>query len=85
MDRRQPFRTSTACSSKPRRRWRCAWRAMPLKAAEWLDAQDRLGTLEVGKLADLIAVEGDPTANISHMRRLRFVMQDGQIVRHDPA
>jgi imidazolonepropionase-like amidohydrolase len=62
-----------------------ALRSATIKAAEWLDAQDRLGTLEVGKLADVIAVDGDPTADISHMRRLRFVMQDGHIVRHDPA
>jgi imidazolonepropionase-like amidohydrolase len=60
-----------------------ALRSATIKAAEWLDAQDRLGSIEVGKLADLIAVDGDPTADISRMRHLRFVMQDGRIVRHD--
>jgi imidazolonepropionase-like amidohydrolase len=55
------------------------------RAAEWLDTADQLGSLEAGKLADLIAVDGDPTEDISRMRRLRFVMKDGQIVRHDSA
>jgi imidazolonepropionase-like amidohydrolase len=61
-----------------------ALRSATIKPAEWLDAHDRLGSLEVGKLADIIAVDGDPTADIAHMRRLRFVMADGNIVRHDP-
>ena len=43
------------------------------------------GSLEVGKLADIIAVNGDPTSDISALRRLRLVMQDGQIVRRDPS
>jgi imidazolonepropionase-like amidohydrolase len=61
-----------------------ALQSATIKAAAWLDAADRLGSLTSGKLADIIAVDGDPTADISNMRRLRFVMQDGQIVRHDP-
>jgi imidazolonepropionase-like amidohydrolase len=61
-----------------------ALRSATVGPADWLDVSDRLGTLEAGKLADLIAVDGDPTVDISSMRRLRFVMQDGHIVRHDP-
>jgi imidazolonepropionase-like amidohydrolase len=62
-----------------------ALRSATIKPAEWLAVSDQLGTLEPGKLADLIAVDGDPTHDISNLRHLRFVMQDGHIVRHDPA
>jgi imidazolonepropionase-like amidohydrolase len=61
-----------------------ALRSATIKPAEWLAVSDQLGTLEPGKLADLIAVDRDPTQNISNMRHLRFVMHHGQLVRHDP-
>jgi imidazolonepropionase-like amidohydrolase len=61
-----------------------ALRSATAKPAEWLGIAQQVGSVETGKLADLIAVDGDPTADISSMRRLRLVMKDGQIVRHDP-
>ena len=45
---------------------------------------DRQGTIESGKTADLIAMDGDPTESISNLRNLRFVMHSGKVVRHDP-
>jgi imidazolonepropionase-like amidohydrolase len=60
-----------------------ALQSATLKPAEWLETADDLGSIEVGKLADLIAVDGDPTQDISRLRQLRFVMKDGHIVRHD--
>ena len=50
-------------------------------AAEFLGIQDRLGTLEPGKLADIIAVEGDPLADISRLRAVHFVMKEGVVHR----
>jgi len=50
-------------------------------AAELLKISDRLGTLEPGKLADVIAVEGDPLADIAAMRRVVFVMKDGEVFK----
>ena len=60
-------------------------RAVTINAAELLGWQDRVGAIEPGKLADLIAVVGDPIADISELERVRFVMKDGQVVRNDLA
>ncbi len=45
--------------------------------------EDRVGSIEVGKFADLIAVAGDPLADITELQRVRFVMKGGRIVRDD--
>ena len=54
-------------------------------AAEVCEAQDRLGTIEVGKLADLIVVNGNPLDDIHHLRQLKLVLKGGQVVvDHSP-
>ncbi len=52
-------------------------------ASEIMGWQDRIGSVEKGKFADLIAVSGDPLADITEMLRIKFVMKGGQIVRND--
>jgi imidazolonepropionase-like amidohydrolase len=58
-------------------------RAITINAAEVLGWQDRIGTIEPAKLADLVAVSGDPVADVGELERVRFVMKDGQVVRND--
>ncbi len=58
-------------------------RAVTTNAAELLGWQDRVGSVEPGKFADIVAVAGDPVADISELQRVRFVMKDGQVVRND--
>jgi imidazolonepropionase-like amidohydrolase len=58
-------------------------RAITTNAAEMLGWQDRVGAVEPGKFADLVAVSSDPLTDITELERVRFVMKDGQIVRND--
>jgi imidazolonepropionase-like amidohydrolase len=58
-------------------------RAATGSAAELLGWQDRIGTIEVGKFADLIAVSGDPLKDVSEFQRVKFVMKDGAVVKNE--
>lgn len=51
--------------------------------AELLGMQDRIGTLEAGKLADIIAMPGDPVQDIRQAEKVFFVMKEGVIYRDD--
>jgi len=51
--------------------------------AEALGWQDQIGSIDKGKFADLVAVSGDPLADITELQRVRFVMKAGKIIRND--
>ena len=51
--------------------------------AEVLGWQDQIGSIEKGKFADLIAVSGDPLADITELQRVKFVMKGGKVIRND--
>ena len=58
-------------------------RSMTVHAAELLGWQDRVGTLEPGKHADLIAVSGDPLQEIAELEHVKFVMKGGRVVKNE--
>ncbi|HVM93370.1 MAG TPA: amidohydrolase family protein [Terriglobales bacterium] len=49
--------------------------------ADLLGWSDRIGAVEAGKFADLIAVDGDPLADVTTLERVKFVMKGGEVVR----
>ncbi len=56
-----------------------AIKAATVESARLLGMEEQLGTVDAGKLADLVAVEGDPIANIRQMTRVVFVMKGGRV------
>ncbi len=56
-----------------------AIQAATVNAAEMLGLMDSVGTLEVGKRADIIATQGSPLKDISELTRIRFVLRDGVV------
>jgi len=51
--------------------------------AEAIGWQGQIGSIAKGKFADLVAVPGDPVADITALRRVTFVMKGGTVVRKD--
>jgi len=57
--------------------------AATIAPAAWLGADAEVGSIEVGKRADLIAMDGNPLADSAALRGIRWVMIDGDLVRDD--
>jgi imidazolonepropionase-like amidohydrolase len=53
--------------------------------AEVLGWQDQIGSIDQGKYADLIAVSGDPLADITELQRVKFVMKGGKVIKNEMA
>jgi imidazolonepropionase-like amidohydrolase len=60
-----------------------AIRSATFTAAQLLGRQAELGTIEAGKLADMVAVAGDPLADVTELERVGFVMKGGQVYKRD--
>ncbi|MEA1015553.1 metal-dependent hydrolase family protein [Sphingosinicella sp. LY1275] len=59
-----------------------ALRAATVSAAELLGQSDKIGTIEVGKLADLIAVDGDPYEDVTLLEAVAAVIKGGEVIKH---
>src|ERR1700690_1545527 len=59
-----------------------AIQAATVNAADLLGWSDRVGTLEPGKFGDLVAVDGDPVADVTTLEHVRFVMKGGEVIRN---
>jgi len=62
-----------------------AIRAATVNAGELMGWQDRVGAIETGKFADLIAVQGDPLSDITVLQQVKFVMKEGTVVKNQLA
>ena len=54
-----------------------------IETAKFLDIDDKLGSIEIGKFADLIAVKGDPISDIKMMEFVEFVMKNGEVIKFE--
>lgn len=60
-----------------------AIKSATIVTAQMLGISDKLGTLEAGKFADIVAVPGNPLEDISVMTKVTFVMKDGKVYKND--
>ena len=60
-----------------------AIRTGTVNAAELLGCSDKLGTIEPGKWADIVAVDGDPQQDVTTLERVKFVMKGGEVVKNE--
>ena len=58
-------------------------RSISTNAAEMLGWQDRIGSIEPGRFADLVAVAADPLADVTELERVQFVMKNGEVIRNE--
>jgi imidazolonepropionase-like amidohydrolase len=60
-----------------------AIRSGTVVAADLLGWGDKMGTIEHGKWADIVAVSGDPLKDITELERVKFVMKGGVVYKND--
>jgi imidazolonepropionase-like amidohydrolase len=60
-----------------------AIRTATIAAAELMGWQDKVGSIEPGKYADIIAVQGDPLSDINVLQHVGFVMKGGDVIKND--
>jgi imidazolonepropionase-like amidohydrolase len=58
-----------------------AIKAATIDAAKLIGWDDRVGSIEKGKYADMVAVQGDPLRDVTELERIKFVMKSGKVIR----
>jgi len=58
-----------------------ALQAATVRGSELLGLSDQIGSLEVGKFADIVAIDGDPLADMKNMENVVFVMKGGEVLK----
>ena len=76
-------RDSWRWSSRPHMTPAAAIQAATVNNAEVLGMAEQVGSLQKGKFADLVAVSGDPLADITELTRVKFVMKGGKVIRNE--
>ena len=59
-----------------------AIQAATINDADLLGWSDKIGTIEPGKWADMVAVDGDPLADVTTLERVKFVKKGGEVVKN---
>jgi imidazolonepropionase-like amidohydrolase len=62
-----------------------AIQAGTVNAADLLGWADKIGTIEAGKWADIVAVDGDPLKDVTTLEHVKFVMKGGEVVKNEYA
>lgn len=60
-----------------------AIRTATVTASELLGWSDKIGTVEAGKWADIVAVSGDPLKDVTELERVGFVMKGGMVLKKE--
>ena len=60
-----------------------AIQAATTNAADLLGIADQVGSLEPGKLADIVAVQGDPLSDVTVLKKIAFVVKEGKVHKHE--
>ena len=83
---RESGRSASEADRKSMQAARVAQRAIEaatMGGARLLRREDQLGSIEAGKLADVVGFAADPLVDIHNIRDVRFVMKDGAVARND--
>ncbi|MFZ6775114.1 amidohydrolase family protein, partial [Undibacterium sp. SXout7W] len=58
-----------------------AFRSATVNASQLLGWEDQVGSIDVGKFADMIAVDGNPLKDVTELERVKWVMKAGAVIR----